>query len=69
MSTGRHSFKYSDLTRALRAAKAAGLDVRKIEPNGTIVINNKTGETPQPNGGGERNEWDEAYGTEPTKAR
>ena len=32
------SFKQCDITRALRAAKAAGVEVREIMPDGRIIL-------------------------------
>jgi hypothetical protein len=40
MSKGRQTFRRSELTRAIKAALAAGVDVARaeIEPSGKIVI-------------------------------
>lgn len=40
MSRGPSTFRQTDVTRAIKAAKAAGVDVSRIEigPNGRIVI-------------------------------
>jgi hypothetical protein len=40
VSRGKYKFKQSDITRALRAAKTAGVGVSKIEiePDGRMVI-------------------------------
>ena len=40
MSRGKYKFKQSDITRALRATKAAGVGISKIEiePDGRMVI-------------------------------
>ena len=40
MSRGKCKFKQSDITRALRATKAAGVGISKIEiePDGRMVI-------------------------------
>jgi ribosomal protein L18E len=58
MARGACTFKQQDVTRALKATQAAGLNVQRIEidKNGKIVV--VTGEIidqgPQPQG----NEWD-----------
>jgi len=40
VSRGKYKFKQSDITRALRATKAAGVGISKIEiePDGRMVI-------------------------------
>jgi hypothetical protein len=50
------AFRQADVVRAIRAAKAAGVDIRRIEidPNGKIVIIVGNGEPDQR----EENEWD-----------
>lgn len=50
MPRGRVAFRQADLTRALRAAKAAGLEVSSIEINatGTIVVMTAAGASPSP---------------------
>jgi hypothetical protein len=57
MGHGRATFKETDLTRALRAARKAGLDVERIEVDrdGRIVLVLKNGNKVFT----ERNEWDE----------
>jgi hypothetical protein len=54
------SFRQGDVTRALRATVAAGIEVRRIEltKDGKIVV--VTGEPDVTDGdkGGEGNEWD-----------
>jgi hypothetical protein len=52
----RAAFRQQDLVRAIRAAKLAGVDIRRIEidPNGKIVIFVGNGEPDQR----EANEWD-----------
>jgi hypothetical protein len=54
---GRAKFKETDLTRALRAARKAGVDVERIEfdRDGRIVLVLKNGDKVL----NERNEWDE----------
>lgn len=60
MARGPCTFKQQDLTRALRAAVAAGVKVQRFEiaKDGKIVV--VTGETQEPvaEGRGE-NEWDQ----------
>jgi hypothetical protein len=57
MGHGRATFKETDLTRALRAARKAGADVERVEiaRDGRIVLVFKNGEEVLV----ERNEWDE----------
>jgi hypothetical protein len=57
MGHGRATFKETDLTRALRAARKAGADVERVEVgrDGRIVLVLKDGEKVFT----ERNEWDE----------
>jgi hypothetical protein len=45
MARGKATFRLSDLTRAVKGARAAGLDVRliRIEPNGAIVLDTAPG--------------------------
>jgi hypothetical protein len=62
MGHGRCTFKEVDLTRALRAAKKAGVDVARAEVarDGKIVlVLRKDGEPIS-----ERNEWDDVNGTD-----
>ena len=59
MGHGRATFKETDLTRALRAAKKAGANVERVEVgrDGRIVLGLKNGDkvfTERT----ERNEWD-----------
>jgi hypothetical protein len=56
MVHGRATFKETDLTRALRAARKAGADVERVEVgrDGRIVLVLKDGEKVFT----ERNEWD-----------
>jgi hypothetical protein len=57
MGHGRTTFKETDLTRALRAARKAGADVARVEVgrDGRIVLVLKNGAMVIT----ERNEWDE----------
>jgi hypothetical protein len=60
VSSGRHSFKKTDLVRALLAAKAAGFPVVRCEidpKTGKITLVTKT--VTDPAADDERNEWDE----------
>jgi ATP-dependent exoDNAse (exonuclease V) alpha subunit len=56
MGHGPATFKETDLTRALRAARKAGADVERVEigRDGRIILVLKNGEVSQ-----EGNEWDE----------
>jgi hypothetical protein len=57
MGHGPATFKETDLTRALRAARKAGADVERVEVgrDGRIVLVVKNGDKVLT----ERNEWDE----------
>ena len=57
MGHGRATFKETDLTRALRAMRKAGVDVERVEVDrdGRIVLVLKNGDKVLT----ERNEWDE----------
>lgn len=57
MAHGPLTFRQRDVAAAIRAAKAAGCEVARIEIDraGKIVIITAQGDQPQP----ERNEWDE----------
>jgi hypothetical protein len=59
MSRGRHAFRQADITRAIKAAQAAGQEVSRfeIDHDGRIVIIiGKQGEEPvKP----DKNPWDE----------
>ena len=41
MSHGRAHFRQSDLSRAIRAAKAAGAERVEVDPSGRIVVHLK----------------------------
>ena len=56
MGHGPARFKETDVTRALRAARKAGVDVERVEiGDGRIVLVLKNGDKVLPEG----NEWDE----------
>lgn len=59
MARGRCTFKQQDVTRALRATVAAGIDVQRIEidKDGKIVVVTGAPQQPVSEGQGE-NEWD-----------
>jgi hypothetical protein len=60
------SYKQTDLTRALRAAKAAGVSVKiEIEDGKMTVTSMDKAATVD----SERNEWDEEHGPDQTKVR
>jgi hypothetical protein len=59
MARGPLTFKQADVTRAVRAVKAAGVDVLRVEVdrNGKIiVVAGEASENPAPTG--EANSWD-----------
>jgi hypothetical protein len=69
MGHGPCTFKEADLTRALKAAQKAGVDVARAEVgrDGKIILVLNRDET-QPNS--EHNEWDEeASGADQTEIR
>jgi hypothetical protein len=60
MARGALTFKQQDLTRALRAAAAAGIEVQRFEidkAGNIVVVAGKPKEQPDETGG-EANEWD-----------
>lgn len=59
MARGRCTFKQQDVTRALRATVAAGIEVQRIEidKDGKIVVVTGAPQQPASEGRGE-NEWD-----------
>jgi hypothetical protein len=69
MGRGPCTFKETDLTRALKAAKKAGVDVARAEVarDGTIVLVLNTRDNRLPVR--ERNEWDELNGADQAKVR
>jgi phosphoribosylaminoimidazole-succinocarboxamide synthase len=66
MVRGRCTFRQGDLTRALRAAKAAGVPVKIEFQDGkmTVTSMDKAGTVDS-----ERNEWDAEYGPDQAKVR
>jgi hypothetical protein len=61
MSRGPYTFRQTDLTRAIKGARAAGIDVARIEieKDGRIVIlPTQSAAVPET----ARNEWDEVPG-------
>lgn len=60
MSRGPARLRQGDVEKALRAAKAAGLDVIevRIRRDDTISVITKTGEAVAPPADDDRNEWD-----------
>jgi hypothetical protein len=61
MSRGQHTFRQSDVTKALRATVKAGIVVERveIERNGKIVIVPAKADDPANGRPREKNEWDE----------
>jgi hypothetical protein len=51
-------FRQTDLTRALRGARAAGVEVAQVEidKDGRIIV--VAAKPKEDSGGGEQNEWD-----------
>lgn len=62
MSRGRHTFRQSDISRALKAAQDAGQEVSRfeIDQDGRIVV--VIGKTSEEAGKPVRNPWDEIDG-------
>jgi hypothetical protein len=57
MSRGTHTFRQGDVTKALRGAQNAGLEVQRIEIEaGKIVVFAKSDQRPE---GRLANEWDD----------
>ena len=66
MSRGPSLFRQRDVTRAFKAARAAGVDVRlEIEPGKMTIIAVSGGRKDAPN----INEWDEVLDPAKTKIR
>ena len=68
MSKGMLTFKETDLRRAIRASRKAGLSIARVEidRDGKIVVVVGEGMTIQ---GRADNEWDGLYGANQTEAR
>lgn len=68
MSRGKASFRESEVTRAVKAVKKAGVEVARVEvENGKIIV---IAGKPADSATNDKNEWDEAvYGTDQTLAR
>jgi hypothetical protein len=65
MSLGRHAFKLNDAARLVRALKAAGLSISRVElDNGKVIAVTDNAATPV-----EQNEWDEHPKAPATKKR
>lgn len=65
MARGPCTFRQLDVTRALRAAAAAGIEVQRIEidkDGKIVVVAGKVLELPR-DGKNKRNEWDDADDT------
>lgn len=60
MSRGSHTFKLSDVTRALKATKAAGIEVSRIKINALGEIEIAAGKPSEINEAKGANEWDRA---------
>ena len=61
MARGSCTFRQRDLTAALKAAKAAGVQVRvKIDKDGTMTVIPDHATAAEPAKSGNENEWDEA---------
>lgn len=63
MSRGRATFREADITRLLRAARKAGVDVKvKIERDGTMIVMTAMARSESQTKQEPTNEWDEKYG-------
>ena len=60
MPRGPCAFKQSDITKAVRAVVAAGIEVARVEVDkaGKIIVVVGDAEQTAPASNGERNEWD-----------
>jgi hypothetical protein len=67
MARGPNTFKQADVTRAVKAVAAAGIEISRVEIDreGKIVV--VTGK-PQASTS-DRNEWDELYDADPAATR
>ena len=66
MTRRASTFRQSDVERAVKAARAAGLDVGSVEvaPDGTIrVVTATANENEQPGGGSPFDQWKAKHGT------
>ena len=64
MSRRPSIFRQTDLTRALKAALAAGIEIERFEigkDGKIVVVAGKLPESPS-DGGDQRNEWDTVHG-------
>lgn len=71
MARGPCTFRQQNVTRALRAMLAAGIEVQRIEidrDGKIVVVAGKSKELPR-DGDDERNEWDDANDTPSTTIR
>jgi hypothetical protein len=70
MSRRPCTFRQSDLTRAIKAARAAGVEIERveIERDGRMIVVMNKGDVPQPNGG-DTNPWDEVLSDVADKKR
>jgi hypothetical protein len=73
MSQGPHAFKITDVVRAVKGARAAGLPVKalRFDKNGFTLISGETSNLSiVPSGEEQKNEWDGAiYGDDQAVAR
>jgi hypothetical protein len=64
MARGPLTFRQQDLVRALKGARAAGIEVARVEIDKTGKIVIVTG-SPRDERDSDRNEWDEINGAHP----
>ena len=69
MSRGPSTFRQRDITRALKAAVAAGIEVARLEIDKSGKITIVTGEPAAPDYPNRGNEWDCFNGHDQTEAR
>jgi hypothetical protein len=65
MSRGPLRFKQTDVTRAVRACRAAGVEIREVVVDASGAIRVIVG-APPPTPNGHANEWDTVYDAPPT---